>query len=68
MAHKKSSTTDHLFCLTQIIEQKVAVNRELQILYVNLKKAYESIPQKLLQKALPENNINSNVILAVKKL
>ncbi|XP_045480900.1 uncharacterized protein LOC123685288 [Harmonia axyridis] len=38
------SITDHLFCLTQIIEKKVAVNQELHILYVDLKKAYDSIP------------------------
>lgn len=62
------SITDHLFCLTQIIEKKVAVNQELHILYVDLKKAYDSIPQKLLWGALHETNINSNIILAVKKL
>lgn len=62
------STTDHLFCLTQIIEKKVAVGQELHILYVDLKKAYDSIPQKLLWKALHETNINANLISAVRKL
>lgn len=38
------STVDHLFCITQVIEKKMAYGQELHLLYVDLPKAYDSVP------------------------
>jgi hypothetical protein len=35
---------DNIFCITQMIEKKKATNRELHILFIDLTKAYDSIP------------------------
>lgn len=62
------STVDHLFCITQIIEKKLAVNQEVHLLYVDLRKAYDSIPQNKLWEALEKTNISANLITATKQL
>lgn len=62
------STVDHLFCITQIIEKKISYNQELHLLYVDLKKAYDNIPQNKLWEALELTNINNNLIKAIKNL
>ena len=40
------STIEHIFCLRQLIEKKMAVNQPLHLLFVDLEKAYESVPLK----------------------
>lgn len=60
------STVDHLFCLTQVIEKITAVNKELHILYVDLQKAYDSVPLTKLWESLKATNINTNLIKAVR--
>jgi len=46
------STVDHIFCLRQLIEKKMAVNQPLHLLFVDLEKAHESVPLENLWKAL----------------
>lgn len=62
------STIDHLFTITQVIEKKTAYDQELHLLFVDLKKAYDSIPLNMLWKALEETNINIELIKVVKTL
>lgn len=62
------STTDHLFTITQIIEKKLARNQEVHLLFVDLKKAYDSIPQIKLWEALEKTNVNVTLIRAVQEL
>jgi len=62
------STIDHLFTITQIIEKKVAYDQELHLLFVDIKKAYDSVPLNKLWKALETTNINVELIKAVKTL
>ncbi|XP_030765487.1 uncharacterized protein LOC115889574 [Sitophilus oryzae] len=62
------STVDHLFTLTQIIEKKMARNQEIHLLYVDLKKAYDSVPQSKLWEALEKTNISITLIKAVQEL
>jgi len=38
------SRTDNIFCITQMIEKKKATNRELPLLFIDLTKAYDSVP------------------------
>lgn len=51
------STVDHIFCVTQIIEKEIAVDQEVHLLYVGLRKAYDIIPQNKLWEALENTNI-----------
>jgi len=62
------STIDHIFCLKQLIEKKMAVNQPLHLLLVDLEKAYESVPLKNLWKALEQYHISNSIISAIKIL
>jgi hypothetical protein len=46
------STVDHVFCLKQLIEKKMSVDQPLHLLFVDLEKAYDSVPLKNLWKVL----------------
>ena len=56
------STVDHIFCLRQLIEKKMAVNQPLHLLFVDLEKAYDSVPLKNLWKALEHYNISNSTL------
>lgn len=62
------STIDHLFTVTQFIEKKLSFNQEVHLLFVDLKKAYDSVPLAKLWEILQESNINVEVLKAVKSL
>jgi len=38
------SCTDNIFCVKQVIEKRNATNQETRLLFVDLTKAYDSIP------------------------
>jgi len=61
------STVDHFFCLRQLIEKKMAFNQPLHLLFVDLEKAYNSVPLKNLRKALEQYNISNSIIRAIKR-
>ena len=46
------STVDHIICLRQLIEKKMAVNQPLHLLFVDLEKAYDSVPLKNLMESI----------------
>jgi len=46
------STTDHIFCLRQLIEKKMAVNQPLHLLFVDLEKEYDSEPLKKIMESI----------------
>jgi len=62
------SMIDHIFCLKQLIEKKMAVDQPLHLLFVDLEKAYDSVPLKNLWKALEHYNISNNTIRPIKRL
>jgi len=62
------STIDHVFCLKQLIEKKMSVDQPLHLLFVDLEKAYDSIPLKNLWKALKHYSISNSIIMAIKRL
>ncbi|XP_044759225.1 uncharacterized protein LOC123316967 [Coccinella septempunctata] len=61
------STIDHLFALTHVIEKKRAMNQEEHLLYVDLKKAYDSVPEQKLWESLEETNISITLIKAIQE-
>lgn len=62
------SCMDHIFCLKQLIEKRIATGRELHLLFIDLAKAYDSIPTVKLWEALQQTQINHTLIKAVKQL
>jgi hypothetical protein len=62
------STIDHIFCLKQLIEKKMAVDKPLHLLFVDLEKAYNSVPLKCLWKELEHYNISNSIIRAINRL
>ena len=62
------STIDHVFCLKQLIEKKMSVDQPLHLLFVDLEKAYDSVPLKNLWKALKPYNSSNSIIMATKRL
>jgi len=62
------STIDHVFNLKQLIEKNMSVNQPLHLLFVDLEKAYDSVPLKNLRKALEYYNISNSIIRTIKRL
>ena len=62
------STIDDIFCLRQLIEEKMAVNQPLHLLFVDLEKAYDSVPLKNLWKTLEQYNSGKSINRAINRL
>ena len=62
------STVDHIFCLKQLMEKKMVVDQPLHLLFVDLEKAYDSVPLQNLWKALEHCNISNSIIRTIKRL
>jgi hypothetical protein len=53
---------DNIFYMTQIIEKKKATNRVLHLLFIDLTKAYNSVPLNKLWETMDITTINTKVI------
>ena len=62
------SCTDNIFALKQIIEKKSAMNQEVHITFIDLQKAYDTVPIIKLWEVLHESRINAALIKAVQNL
>jgi hypothetical protein len=49
----------NIFCITQMIEKEKATNRELHLLFIDLTKAYDSVPLNKLWESLDKSTINT---------
>jgi len=65
---QQRSCTDNIFCLKQVTEKKNATNQETHLLFVDLTKAYDSIPVSKFWEVLGESNINNTLIKALQNL
>ena len=54
---RNRSTIDHIFCIRQILEKKWEYNEEVHQLFIDLKKAYDSVRREVLYKILNEFGI-----------
>jgi hypothetical protein len=45
---RNRSTTDHLFCISQILEEKWEYNESVHQLFIDFKKAYDSVKREVL--------------------
>lgn len=64
------SWTDNIFCLKHIIEKKVATNRELNITFIDLQKAYNVplFPLNKMWEVLEASHINHTLVKALQKV
>jgi hypothetical protein len=62
------STIDNIFCLKQIAEKKLACGKEAHFIFIDLRKAYDSVPLNKLQTAMERNGVSTVYINDVKRL
>ena len=61
------STIDHLFTIIHVIEKKKGVGQELHLVFVDLQKAYDSVPLMKLWEALNKRGFSGGLISAIKE-
>jgi len=60
------STTDHIFCICQILEKKMEYNESVHQLFVDFKKAYDSVRREVLYNILIYSGIPMEVVMLTK--
>ena len=60
------STTDHIFCICQILEEKREYNEAVHQLFIILKKAYDSVRREVLYNILIEFEILMKLVRLIK--
>jgi len=60
------SRIDKIFCITHTIEIKKATNRVLHLLFIDLTKAYDSVPLNKLWETLYKSTVIARLIEAIK--
>ena len=60
------STTDHIFCIRQILEKKWEYTKAVHQLFIDLKKAYDSI-RMVLHNILVETGIPMKMVRLIKR-
>jgi len=63
---RNKSTIDHIFCIRQIIEKKWEYNEEVHQLFIDFKKAYDSVRREVLYKVLNVFGIPRKLVSLVK--
>ena len=56
------STTDHIFCIRQILEKKWEYNEAVHQLFIDFKKAYDSVRREVLCNILIESGIPKKLV------
>jgi hypothetical protein len=60
------STTDQIFCILQILEKKWKYNEAVHQLFIDFKKAYDSLMRKLLYNILIEFGLTMKLVRLIK--
>jgi len=63
---RKSSTNDHIFCIRHIIEKKWEYNEEVHQLFIDFKKAYDSVRREVLYNIFIEIDILRKLVILIK--
>jgi sorting nexin-29 len=63
---RKKSTADHIFCICQILEKKWEYNEAVYQLFIDFKKAYDSVRREVLYNILMEFGVPNKVVRLVK--
>jgi hypothetical protein len=59
---------DHIFTLRQILEKHNAKSKQIGLVFVDLEKASDSVPRKMLWKALGMKSISEPLINTMKEI
>jgi hypothetical protein len=65
-SRRNRSTTDHIFCVRQIVEKKWEYNEAVYQLCINFKKAYDSVRREVLYNILTEFGIRTKLVRLIK--
>jgi len=60
------STTDHIFCICQILEIKWECNETVHQLFIDFKKTYDSVRREALYNILIEFGISMKLVRLIK--
>ena len=63
---RNRSTTDHIFCIRQILEKKWEYNQAVHQFFIDFKKAYDSIRREVLYNILIEFGIPMELVRLIK--
>ena len=63
---RNRSTIDHILCIRQILEKKWEYNEEVHQLFIDFKKAYDSVKREVLYKILIEFGIPKKLVRLIK--
>ena len=63
---RNRSTIDHIFCIRQILEKKWEYNEEVHQLFIDFKKAFDSVRREVLYKILIEFGIPKKLVRLIK--
>ena len=63
---RNRSTTDHIFCIRQMLEKKWEYNEAVHQLFIDFKKAYDSVRREVLYNILIEFGIPKKLVRIVK--
>ena len=64
---RSRSTTDHIFCIRQILEKKWEYNEAVHELFIDFKKTYDSVRREVLYNILIEFGIPMKLVRLIKK-
>ena len=63
---RNRSTTDHIFCIRQILEKKLEDNEAVHQLFIDFKKAYDSVRREALYNILIKCGIPKKLVRLIK--
>jgi len=63
---RNRSTTDHIFCIRQILEKKWEYNEAVHHLFIDFKKAYDSVRRDVLYNILIEFGVSKKLVTLIK--
>lgn len=62
------NTQDHIFTIKQIIEKKQPQNKNIFLAFIDLQKAFDTVPRGKVWKGLREKGINNKIIKVIQDL
>ena len=62
------SCVDNIFSLKQIVEKRLSRSQESHIVFIDLKKAYDSVPQQKLWEIMSQSDVNKQYTKAIKNM
>jgi hypothetical protein len=63
---RNRSTTDHIFCIRQTLDEKWEYNEAVHQLFIDFKKAYDSVRREVLYNTLNEFHIHMKLLRLIK--